>query len=1037
MLSTLIRGSLRRPWLILVACLVFLAYGAQVVRGEKLDVFPDISSTRASVETEAPGMVAEQVEQLVTRPLENSLIGAAGVAAIHSRSTQGLSLITLEFQPGAEPGRVRQVISERMAQGASALPAGAGPPRLSPLTSTSGDILTIGFTSDRLTPMALRSIVQWTVRPRLLSVPAIANVEVFGGEVRRIEVQARSGDLSDSDLGYADVFDAVRRATGVTGAGFIDTPTQRVLIEPRGQALTLDDVAAGQIQIVGSAPTRISDVADVVDAAAPAIGDALVMGKPAVLVRIAAQHGANTLDATRAAEAAIALLRPALAQQGVHVEADLDRPATFIGGAIGEILWDVAIGAALVLVLLILMLRDWRAALVSIISIPLSLCAAVLVLNGLGWTLNSMTLGGLAVALGLVVDDAVIDVENIVARLREAESRHTSRAEALLAASLEVRAPVIYATAIIVVGLVPLVFVGGAPGELLRPMAVSIIVASLASLIVAMVVTPALANLLLQHIGPDQEPAILHRLKVGYDGMLARVMSAPRALVLAAAALLLAGALLVFSSFSSEFLPDFHGGHLTADITAPASTSLAVMRDYGQRITRDLLANPNISRVSEQIGRAEAGADAFGPDHAQFDIALKPRLTNAAQDSVERRVLDTIKAYPGLHAEVHARFGAQIFGAPARGRIEVRIFGNDLDALDTAAAQVAAALQRIPGAQNVQVAASGEAPAVRVDLDFQRLAIYGLSASDVLDTVQTAFAGRKASQIYENGRAIDIAVTAQARIRQDPEGVGDLLLRSSSGVSVPLKTVANVYLADGRSVIEHDNGLRRQIVSVDVKGDAGDFIRRAKDRVNRDVALPPGLYLEFPSTDGEGPARREVLTNIALAGFGMLALMMLAFGNPRSGALILVSTTFAFIGGVGVVALMGGVMTLGALAGFIALFALSTRSAVLLVSRIDDLVIARKRPWSVETARLAARQRLWPIMVGALLVAAALTPLALRSDQPGQEILGPMVLVILGGLATSTLMSLFVTPVLAIQIWRPRPGPQGPSGPPEDSMEAR
>ena len=656
MLSRVIRGSLHHPRLIAAACVVFLIYGVLLARTVKLDIFPSLSPAHASVETEAPGMVAEQVEELVTRPIENALLGARGVAAVRSQSIQGLSVITLDFQSGAEPDRVRQAISEGLVQAAGQIPQGAGAPRLAPLTSGAGALLRIGFTSDRLKPMALRDLVQWTVRPRLLSAPGVANVQVFGGETRRIEVRARAGDLSDSDLGYADVFNAVQRATGVSGAGFIDTPTQRIAIEPHGQALTATDVAAGQIQVVGSAPVRISDVADVVDAAAPSFGDALVMGKPGVVVSIDGRYGANNVEATRAVLKALAAMRPDLQRQGVSIDADLDRRADFVTDEVRGILWELAFGAVLLAALLVLFLRDWRAALVSIVSIPLSILAAVIALKALGWTLNTMTLGGLAVALGLIVDDAVIDVENVLRLLRSAEVRHASRTHAILAASFGVRAPVIYVTLMMVVALTPIIFLGGVPGALLRPLAVSIVVASLASLVVAIVVTPALALLFLKHIGPDAEPPIVHRLKARYDTVLERVGSRPRlALGLTVLAVTLAGLVLALSK--TDFLPPVHDDQLTVEIAAPAGTSLEAMRDYGARISRDLLTNPKVADVTQTIGRAEAGGEAWGPEHAVFDVVLKSHLSTSEQDALDVQVRKTFDAYPGT-----------AHGNPLRGR---------------------------------------------------------------------------------------------------------------------------------------------------------------------------------------------------------------------------------------------------------------------------------------------------------------------------------------------------------------------------------
>ena len=1028
MLAWIIRWSLRHGRLVAAFCVMLVAYGAAVASNETVELFPNASPAEASIETEAPGMVAEQVEQLVTRPIENALIGAPGVAAVHSQSIQGLSVVSLELQAGADPGRVRQAISERLGQAAGALPDGASASRLAPLSAPGRGLLKIGFTSDRLTPMALREIVQWTVRPRLLSTPGVASAQVFGGEVRRIEVHARSGDLSDSDLGYGDVFAAVRRATGVAGAGFIETPTQRVFVDPHGQALTTDDIAAGQIQVVGSAPTRISDVADVVEAPAPAIGDALIMGKPGVLLDLAGQYGANTLDTSRAVERAMAPLTTALAAQGVKVELGLDRPASFIDSTVRGIAWSVLFGALLIAVLLVLFLRDWRAALVAFVGIPLSITAAVIGLKLLGWSVNTVTLGGLAVALGLVVDDSLIDIENILGRLRQAEIHHASRARAILKASLEVRAPVIYATVLIVIGLLPVLLLNGPQGALLRPLAVTMVIAALASLAVATLVTPALALLFLNHIGPQTPPSWIERLMGRYDDALVRIGGRPR-LVFGLLIVLLLLSLLGFKLSKIEFLPDFHDGHLTARISAPPATSLAVMRDYGGRITRDLLANRGIAGVSEQIGRAETGEAPAGPEQAQFDITLAPHLSAAGQDKVETQVRAILAGYPGQDPIVHPGLTVGAPEVSRGGAVLVRIYGDDLDALDRSARQVAVALQAIPGARHVVAEPAGLAPVIRVDLNFQRLAIYGLSASDVLETVQTAFGGRTAARVFENGRAVEVAVTAQDALRRDPEAAGSLLLRSSSGVSTPLSNVANVYLSDGRTSIEHDSGLRRQVVSADPPRDVAGFVRLARARISQAVALPPGQYVEISAPEEAAAARNHVFTDTALAIGGMLVFLLFTHGSLRACLVILVVIAYALVGGVAAVLLMGGVLSLGVLAGFVTLFGLSARNAMILIARVEDLLSTRKLDWCQETVRIAARDRVSPILFSAVLIAAGLAPLALHAGDPGHEILGPMVWVILGGLLSSTVMSLFLSPALLFHLWRPGPARHGHAKP--------
>ena len=1015
MLAPIIRWSLARPRLIAWACLWFLLWGLFYLRDARVELAPDLAPAEASIQTEAPGLVAEQVETLVTQPLERVLVGAPGVAKVSSDSTQGLSSIRVRFAEGADPYRVRQGLAEQLASDGGVLPAGVAPPRLAPLVAPGPDLLKLGFTSARLDPMTLRDVVQWTLRPRLISVPGVARVAVYGGEVRRIEVRARPGDLSDSDLGFLDILNAVRRATSVAGAGFIDTDGQRVLIEPHGQALTVDDVGAGQIQTPGSAPVRIADVADVVEAPAPPFGDALIDGKPGVLVEIGRQNGANTIQTTHAVERALALMAPSLAAQGVGVTT-LDRPASFTTRAIRGDAIDLAIGAALIAVALALFLRDARAVIVALAGIPIALVAAAVALKALGWTLNEMTLGGLAVGLGIVIDDAVIGVENVVARVRTAEHAHTSEIEAILAATLEVRGPVIYATAVAILVLAPLLALRGVQGALLAPLAATAIAVSLASLVVATVITPALSLLFHQHEDAPPEPPLLHGVKAAHGRGLARllVQSRPAVLVAAAAGFVVVGAL-VFCR--SELLPQMRDDHLLADIAAPPATSLAVMRDYGQRISAELKALPGVVSVAQRSGRDPTGYDSAGPERARFDVDLAPGLDSAAQGRLADEVAARIDRYPGLQPQVRSRFDAAQQAGQSLAPIEVRVFGVDLDALDAAAERIAAALRALPGAGHVPAPDEARAPVVRVDLNFARLALYGLSAADVLDTVQAAFAGQRVAQIYQGDRVEDLAVSAQASLRRDPEAVGDLLLRSTSGVSEPLKSVANVYLTDGRATIAHDDGLRRQIVLADPR-DPATFLGEARGALAH-VPLPSGAFLELSSTgEAVANAQRDFLINYAFVALGILALLAIAY-DARTAALIIGSSLLSFVGGAIVVFATGGVLTVGAIAGFVALFAISMRGGILLFSRLEDAILTEHAHFSAETVAAVTRDRLTPLLMTALLVALAVLPFAVQAGDAGRELLGPMAMVILGGLVAGTLAALFILPAMILAFWRP------------------
>jgi Cu/Ag efflux pump CusA len=722
---------------------------------------------------------------------------------------------------------------------------------------------------------------------------------------------------------------------------------------------------------------------------------------------------------TRKVEALLVVMRNALAAQGVTISTDVNYPAGFITRAIRELAIDLLLGASLIAILLIVLFRDLRAALISFVTIPLALLAALVAIKLFGWTINIMTVGGLVVALGLVADDAVLDVENIVSDLRSAEIKHTSRSRAILLASLEVRGPVIYATLIIVLALLPILFLGDVAGALLSPLAAVIVIGCLAAILIALTLTPALSLLFLGHLSAAPHPRWLRSIKDSYSARLRTTLDSPRALLLTTGMALFIS-LLIAAFFTVDLLPPIHDGYLVAEYDAPASTSLVVMQDYGVRITHALMRDPDVLHVFQRAGRADFGDSAPGIEHAELDIALSPGLSMNSQDLAQLRIKSVLASFKGITTTVRSRLISQVFGPQNDSESSVRVYGQDLNALDQAASNIAAVLRSIPNAGTVKVSSVGVSPVVRVDLNFQRLALYGLSSADVLNTVQTAFEGTRAAQIFNNGKEIDIAVTAEANVRRDPEAVGDLLIRSSQGISAPLKYVANVYLTDGRSAIAHDNGIRRQIVSVDPNGDVPSFMRSAQTEITRRIKLPPGAYLEYSAGNDTGHAS-SLLVDAALSIGAVLALLFVLYTDARAPLFIFGSTVFAAIGGILVVALMGGVLSLGAFMGFVVLFGLSTRNAILLLSQIKSTLSNTKASWSPETVIAVAHDRFSPIVISTCVVAVGIAPIALHAYQAGHEILGPMVLVILGGLLTSTLMSLFLSPPAVLWLWRSAP----------------
>jgi CzcA family heavy metal efflux pump len=1020
MLTRIVRAALLHPRLVVFASAALLIYGGFLLSRAELEVFPEFVPAQADVQVEAPGMIAEQVELLVTRPVEEAISGATGVSSVRSESIQGLAVINVVFREGEDLYRARQVVAERLAEVAGRLPAGVASPTISPLTSSTMDLLKIGLQSDRLSPMELRDLAQWTVRPRLLSVPGVARATVFGGELRRLEVRVRNLDLIARKLALADVVAAAQAATQIHGGGFVDTTAQRILIEPRGAAVTPDELAAGIIGGSGT-PVRIGDVAAVVYAATPPFGDALIMGKPGVLLSMASQFGANTLTTTRAVESALAELEPAMQAAGVRVFPALHRPANFIETALAGIRGDLLLGAVLITIVLLGFTRNLRVALVAFVSIPMSLLAALIVLDLLGQTVNTMTLGGLAVSLGVVIDDAVIGTENIVRRLRQ---RGAMRAfEVVLGAAVEVRAPVVYATFLLALTMTPVVFLSGLQGAFFAPLAWSFLLATLASLLVAVTLTPALALLLLERSTPPAEPNLLARAKRWHERVLRPLCQRPR-LALALTALIGAAALAGFLSFGAELLPAFRERHYVLQVNGPNGVSLEWMRGVGERLTSDLQAIPGIATVEMQIGRTAASEDPFPPQRSEFHVQLEP-VSGEQEDVILARIRDVLGAYPGIQSEALTflgdRIGESLSGETAA--VAISAYGPDLDALDRVASAIAAVLHDVPGTTDVQIKTTPGAPALSIDMDPARMSLRGVSATDVYAAVEAAYQGSTIAQIIDGPRVTDVAVVLPAPFSSDPEAAGEITVRSVDGRLVPLSGIATVALNATRSEVLHDGGRRRQVVTANSTGaDVAGLARRIQAAVAAEVSLPPGVYLEYSgAAEGQKVAQQELLINVAVAAVGIIALLILAFGGGRPAVLILSSAPSALAGGVAAVALSGGVISLGALVGFVTLFGIAARNSILLVAHADFLVTEEGAAWNLHTVLRATRERLAPILMTALVTGLGMVPLALGSGEAGREVQGPMATVILGGLATSTVLSLLLLPPL-ILAYRHRAG---------------
>ncbi len=994
-----------------------------------LDVFPEFVPVQVDIQTEAPGFSPRQVEELVTKRVESAVNGAAGLATLRSESIPGLSVVTVTFLDSIDLHVARQGISERLSELGSTLPAGVGAPRLSPLVSSTMDLLKIGLLSDRLDAYALRDAADWLIKPRLLAVPGVAHVIVFGGAVRQIQISPDPGKLSSYGVTSSDVADGARAALALRGAGFIDTRAQRVLLTTPSPSPDIETIGLAVVTVRNGIPIRLRDVADIAQGPALRSGDALVMGKRGVMVAVASQFGANTLTTTVAVEKVLADLRPALQSQGITVFPGLHRPANFIERALRDLERSLTIAALLIIAVLFLFLRDWRAALIAFAAIPLSLIAGVVMLEWMGQSLNTMTLGGLAVALGVLVDDAIIDLENILRRLRtNAESgRALARLPLIIEASLEVRAPVVFATLVVIAVFVPELFASNVQGHFVGPLALAFILAVLASLAVAMTVTPALCALLLRRQDARAEARWLTRLKAAQSRAVRFVIDHFTAVV-GTLALAVAAAVAALPFLGGLFMPDFREGHFVLQVSSTVpGTSLDEMLDLGARISGDVLQLPYVKSIAQQVGRAELGEDTWGAHQSEFHVELRPDST-VDQGAVQQDLRTILQRYPGIQSEVVTFLGDRISESLTgdTAQVAVKVFGADLDALERIGSEITDALTPVKGVVDLQFKRQSGTPTIAIQLDARALAASGLSRERVLDTVESAYAGTTVGQTFTGNRTIDAVLLLPAGLRHRPEELGRLLISGPLG-AVPLAQVASISLTQGRYRIAHDGGQRRVSITFNVEDrDLQTTVKDAREVIAHRIRLPPGFFVEFSGAAGAASAMQRQLTlYAALALAVIVSVLFVAFRWRANSWLVIANLPFSLIGGVLAIAVTGIGISLGSVVGLVTVFGISARNAILQLSHYEHLVAVEGAPWDAATVHRGANERFIPILMTAAVTALGLAPLALSAAHPGQEIEGPMAITVLGGLISSTLLNLVVLPALSHRFSGPAPAVPG------------
>ena len=1033
MMPAIVRFSIRFNGVIIGLASLAVLYGIYSLTRSNLDVFPEFSPTQLVIQTESPGLSAELVEALVSQPIENSIAGTVGIDMMRSQSIPGLSVVTVIFKEGTDVYRNRQVVAERLGTLTSQLPQGITP-NITPLTSSASTVMGVGLTSETRSLMELRTLVDWTIRPHLLAVPGVADVNVFGGKVRQFQIQVDPDKLIRYDVSLQQVMEAANKATGVRGAGFIENNNQRIVINSEGQAFTPQQLAQTTLLHRAGQTVRLGDVGEVVEGAAPSISAAAIDGQPGVYLSVQGQLGANTHAVTQAIEKALHDLEPTLDAEKVKLHAGLFRPANFIETAIDGVRTDILIGAVLVITVLFLFLFNARTAFISATAIPLSLLSAIVVLSYFNIGLNIMVLGGLAIALGEVVDDAIIDTENIFRRLRENRllASPLPNYRVVFDASMEVRSSVVYATFIVALVFMPLLTLSGVAGRLFAPLGFAYISAILASLVVALTLTPALCYLMLGNTKLESEESPMIRvIKQRYVKLL-RSIEKHYKLIIGVATVLLVLGLGMLPLFKSQFIPNLHEGHYIMHMTAVPGTSEQESLRIGKKVTEVISEIKGVRSVAQWVGRAPNGADTFGTHYSEFEIEI-----GTLSGEEQRRILQEIReklsgrdekghitaGFPGVNFAINTflteRIEETISGYAAA--MVINIYGSgDLDALDRDAQAIAGVLASIPGATDVLVQSPPGTPQLVIRLRADKLLQWGLQPTDVLDNIRAAYESVPVTQVYQGSRVIGVSVVLDPGSRNNIQQIGKLPLMNAEGKIIRLEDVAAISQENGRSKILHAGAERIQTVTANVAGrDIGAFARELKKRVRNEVQLTPGNYLTFTGeAEAQAQSREDLIVHSLLAGVGIFLLLYVAFGRLRNLLLTFANLPFALIGGVLAVLFTGGWISLGSLVGFVTLFGITLRNSIMLVSHYQHLVDEENMVWGLETAIRGASERLPSIMMTALVTALGLLPLAVGSGQPGREIEGPMATIIVGGLVTSTILNLLILPTIMLHFGR-------------------
>lgn len=1018
-MSWLVESALKLRVAVVALSILLIVVGIRLVPELPLDVFPEFSPPYVEIQTEAPGLSAEEVENLVTFPLENALVGTPGLDTIRSKSVLGLSSIRLLLKYDADVYRTRQLVQERLASETPRLPVVArAPVILQPLSSLSR-MMKIGMWSDELDQRELTELAVWSIRPRLMAIPGVANVAIWGQRDKEFQVLVDPQKLRDHQVTLDAVIKSAGDAVVLDAGGFVDTPNQRLAVRQLSPVRTPGDLAQTVVAYQNGAVLHLGDVAEITVGSPPAIGDAIINDVPGLLLIVEKQPAANMLEVTRQVEEALDLMKPGL--QGVEIDSTIFRPATFIERSIDNLTHALLTGCVLVVIVLVLFLFDWRTAVISLTAIPLSLVATIVVLYWWGLTINTMIIAGLVIALGEVVDDAIIDVENIVRRLRlnHAEEHPKSSFRVVLEASLEVRSAVVYATAIIILVFLPIFFLEGLPGAFFRPLALGYVLAISASLLVALLVTPALSLLILPWGNKEaHEPPMSRWLRRPYHAILPWFVRRPiGAIVLLIASF--AGTFWLTNQLGQEFLPNFQETDFLMHFVERPGTSIAAMDRVTIEASKELRAIPGVRNFGSHIGRAEAADEVVGPNFTELWISIDE---SADYEKTHEQIVEAVEGYPGLYRDVltYLRERVKEVLTGSSSSIVVRIYGPDLDSLREKAQEVAAAMEQVKGVGHLKVEPQVLVPQVEVRLRPDAAERFGLTPGQVRRAVTTILRGAKVGEVYENQKKYNVVVWGNEAARSDLTALHDLRIDTPTGGQVPLRDLADVSIVPAPNEVKREGGSRRIDVSCDAEGrDLGSVARDIEAAVLK-VPFAHGYHPEFL---GEYTARQQSQNQLfalsAISLIGMLLILYVDFQSLRLTLIVALTIPFALIGGVVASWIAGGVLSLGSLIGFVTVLGIAARNGIMLVSHYRHLQVEEGEEFGLDLVVRGAEERLLPILMTVLTTSLALLPLAISGNKPGHEIEYPLAVVIIGGLVTSTILNLFILPPLYLLFAKP------------------